>query len=180
MNRIEALNILGLDDDATQADIKAAYKECVQIFHPDRFANNKKLQDRATEQFKRLQDAYDYLTSGRGSKGESAKRSSTRRASSGSYAEAQMAGLEAARTQLVAQRDVLYDERRNALMMIAGGGVVAFLLRRIVWVAGIAGTVCIWGIVSLMSTLRSISTINEHIHEIEMQKRELEQDWEEE
>ena len=68
MNRIEALNILGLDDDATDRDIKVAYKECVQILHPDRFAGNAKLQDRATEQFKRLQDAYDYLSSGRGSK----------------------------------------------------------------------------------------------------------------
>ena len=61
MNRIEALNILGLDDDATDWNIKVAYKECVQILHPDRFAGNAKLQDRATEQFKRLQDAYDYL-----------------------------------------------------------------------------------------------------------------------
>ena len=67
MNRTEALNILGLDDDASAADIKSAYRECVQILHPDRFANNKKLQDRATEQFKRLQDAYEYLTSARSS-----------------------------------------------------------------------------------------------------------------
>ena len=71
MNRIEALNILGLDDDATDRDIKVAYKECVQILHPDRFAGNAKLQDRATEQFKRLQGAYDYLSSGRGSKSSS-------------------------------------------------------------------------------------------------------------
>lgn len=60
MNRIEALNILGLDDDATAQDIRTAYKECAQILHPDRFAGNKKLQERATEQFKRLQDAYEF------------------------------------------------------------------------------------------------------------------------
>ncbi len=42
VNRTEALNILGLDDDASAADIKSAYRECVQILHPDRFANNKK------------------------------------------------------------------------------------------------------------------------------------------
>ena len=63
MNRTEALRILGLDDDATPEDVKTAYKETVQILHPDRFASNKKLQDRATEQFKNLQEAYDYLTS---------------------------------------------------------------------------------------------------------------------
>ncbi|MTH38913.1 DnaJ domain-containing protein, partial [Veillonella dispar] len=55
MNRTEALRILGLDDDATPEDVKTAYKETVQILHPDRFASNKKLQDRATEQFKNLQ-----------------------------------------------------------------------------------------------------------------------------
>ena len=54
MNRTEALRILGLDDDATPEDVKTAYKETVQILHPDRFASNKKLQDRATEQFKNL------------------------------------------------------------------------------------------------------------------------------
>ena len=53
MNRIEALNILGLDDDATDRDIKVAYKECVQILHPDRFAGNAQLQDRANVPFKR-------------------------------------------------------------------------------------------------------------------------------
>ena len=59
MNRTEALRILGLDDDATPEDVKTAYKETVQILHPDRFASNKKLQDRATEQFKNLQEAYE-------------------------------------------------------------------------------------------------------------------------
>ena len=69
MNRKEALRILGLDDDATADDIKAAYKETAQILHPDRIASNKKLQDRATEQFKNLQEAYEYLTSGKGARG---------------------------------------------------------------------------------------------------------------
>ena len=63
MNRLEALRTLGLDEDATDEDIKTAYRETAQILHPDRFATNKKLQERATEQFKNLQEAYDYLTS---------------------------------------------------------------------------------------------------------------------
>ena len=181
MNRTEALNILGLDDDATQADIKAAYKECVQILHPDRFANNKKLQDRATEQFKRLQDAYEYLTSGRGSKGPSAASSRSRSSARGraTYVEAQLAGLAAARTQLIAQRDTLYDERRNALIMIALGAIGAVLLRRIVWIAGLAGTLVIWGIVTLIGAVQNISTVNDHLAEIEMQKRQLEEEAEE-
>ena len=40
MNRTEALHILGLDDGATADDIKIAYRETVQILHPDKFAGN--------------------------------------------------------------------------------------------------------------------------------------------
>ena len=177
MNRIEALNILGLDSDASEADVKTAYKECVQILHPDRFAANKKLQDRATEQFKRLQDAYEYLNSKKGSRGQTSSESTSY---SQTYKEAQLAGLAAARTQLISQRDLTYDERRNALIMITGGAVIAIFLRRIIWLAGLASTFIIWGIVSLIGALQRISTINEHLKEIEIQKRQLEQNWKEE
>ena len=67
MNRNEALRLLGLSEDATSEEVKAAYRETAQILHPDRFASNKKLQERATEQFKNLQEAYEVLTSGKGS-----------------------------------------------------------------------------------------------------------------
>ena len=81
MNRTEALHILGLEDDATADDIKIAYRETVQILHPDKFAGNEKLQSRATEQFKRLQEAYDLLSSGasggRGARSGSSEREKT-------------------------------------------------------------------------------------------------------
>ena len=166
MNRTEALNILGLDDDASAADIKSAYRECVQILHPDRFANNKKLQDRATEQFKRLQDAYEYLTSDRAASKQS--RSSSRPRQAYTAREAKIAGLEAARTQLIAQHDALCDERRNSIIMIAAGVIIA-----------LAGTLVIWGIVTLAGACKNIATLNEHLGEIEMQKRQLEENWEE-
>ena len=66
MNRVEALRMLGLDEEATSEEIKVAYKETVQILHPDRFNSNKNLQERATEQFKNLQEAYEYLSHGKG------------------------------------------------------------------------------------------------------------------
>ena len=111
------------------ADIKTAYKETAQILHPDRFATNKKLQDRATEQFKNLQEAYEYLTSGKGSRTKAGRAASATRAyGPGGQAEARLAGIAAARTQLVHQRDVVYDERRNGLVMAGIGAVVAILL----------------------------------------------------
>lgn len=179
MNRTEALRILGLDEDATPEDIKSAYKETAQILHPDRFASNKKLQDRATEQFKNLQEAYEYLTSGRGARGSRGSAGASRRASTAaSTLEARMAGIAAARTQLVKQRDVVYDERRNGIAMTAIGVIVALLTGRRPFgilgiVAAIASAAAVWGIVQIVSSQRTINTLNEHIDELNDEERRL-------
>lgn len=190
MNRTEALRILGLDDDATADDIKAAYKETAQILHPDRFASNKKLQDRATEQFKNLQEAYEYLTKGRGarttSRGSGSGAASSRAAyTTASQLEARLAGIAAARTQLVAQRDVAYDERRNGIAMTAIGGLVALFAGRRPFgllgiVAAIASAAAVWGIVQIVSSQRTISTLDEHISELNAEQRRLAQELENE
>lgn len=177
MNRTEALRILGLDEDATLDDIKTAFKETAQILHPDRFATNKKLQDRATEQFKNLQEAYEYLTSGKGSRSKAGRAASTTRAYTPvSEMEARLAGIAAARTQLVSQRDVVYDERRNGLVMAGIGAVVAILFRKpgpllILATAGV--TAVVWGIVQAVGAQRTIGTLNEHIDELNKEERRL-------
>lgn len=202
MNRLEALHILGLGDDATPEEIRTAYKESAQILHPDKFATNKKLQDRATEQFKNLQAAYEYLTTGKGAK---SKRSSAGAGSRGgeggrsgsgagygagsgtgsgsglsSEAEikARLAGIAAARAQLVAQRDAASDERRNGMVM-AGIGAVAALLtfRRPFGLFGLiaaAGTAAVvWGIVQVVSATKTVDTLNEHLRKLNAEKRRL-------
>ena len=182
MNRTEALRILGLDEDATLADIKTAYKETAQILHPDRFATNKKLQDRATEQFKNLQEAYEYRTSGKGSRTKAGRTASATRAyGPGGQAEARLAGIAAARTQLVHQRDVVYDERRNGLVMAGVGAVVAILFRKpgpllILATAGV--TAVVWGIIQAVGAQRTIGTLNEHIDELKAEQRRLESELE--
>ena len=188
MNRTEALRILGLDEDATPEDIKSAYKETAQILHPDRFASNKKLQDRATEQFKNLQEAYEYLTSGRGSRsGHSSRASSSagRPPTAASTLEARMAGIAAARVQLVSQRDVAYDERRNGIAMALIGGAVALLTGRRPFgilgiVAAIASAAAVWGIVQIVSAQRTINTLDGHIEELNAEERRLATELEEE
>ena len=154
--------------------------------HPDRFATNKKLQDRATEQFKNLQEAYDFLTSPKGRRkadGSSASKRPTRAAYDD--VDARLAGIAAARTQLVRQRDAVYDERRNGLGMAVVGGLVALFCGRRPFglfgvVAAIAGTAAIWGIVQVVSSQRSINTLTEHIEELNREERKIAQETEEE
>lgn len=205
MNRTEALHILGLEDDATADDIKIAYRETVQILHPDKFAGNEKLQNRATEQFKRLQGAYDLLTSGSGG-GRSARagRSSRSGASSGpatssgaarawtevedgveveylteAEIKARLAGIAAARAQLVAQRDTVSDERRNGLAMAAIGAVATLLtIRRpfgiLGMIAAVAGTATVWGIIQFLGAQRNLNTLNEHLAKLTEERKEYE------
>ena len=180
MNRLEALHILGLGDDATADEIKTAYKETAQILHPDKFASNKKLQERATEQFKNLQEAYAYLTSGKGTKGQVGRGGRSSAAQEGSRAniEARLAGIAAARAQLVAQRDEVSDERRNGMIMAAIGAVVAlFTIRRPMglfgFVAAAATTAPGWGVVQVVSANRTLDTLNAHLRKLNQEKKLL-------
>ena len=202
MNRSEALHILGLSDGATQAEIKEAYREAVQIMHPDKFAGNKKLQERATEQFKYLQEAYDVLKSptGRGSSGSARGRGSrsgagTTAAAARSYTvqedgteveyvtiaeiKARLAGIAAARAQLIAQKEALEDERRNGLIMAAIGGVATLLtIRRPFGIFGAiavtASAATVWGVIKVWSSQQSISTLEKHLAELKREREEYE------
>jgi hypothetical protein len=53
---------IGLDQEpASAGEIREAYRDAVQIWHPDRFEGNQRLRQRAEEQFKRVQVAYREL-----------------------------------------------------------------------------------------------------------------------
>ena len=201
MNRNEALHILGLDDDASADDIKIAYRETVQILHPDKFAGNEKLQSRATEQFKRLQEAYELLNSGAG-RGSGSRGGSSRGRSSGSASgaarswtetegdveveylteaeiKARLAGIAAARAQLVAQRDTVADERRNGLAMAVVGAVAAFFTIRkpfgfMGFIAAMAVPAAIWGIVQVISAQKNLNTLNDHLEKLTEERKEYE------
>ena len=200
MNRNEALHILGLNDDASADDIKIAYRETVQILHPDKFAGNEKLQTRATEQFKRLQEAYELLCSSTGRRGRSSdgSRGSSAGSSTGaarSWTEtegdveveyvteaeirARLAGIAAARAQLVAQRDTVSDERRNGLVMAGIGAVAAlFTIRRPFGIMGVIAAMAvpaaIWGVVQAISAQRNLNTLNAHLEQLTEERKEYE------
>ena len=201
MNRNEALHILGLNDDATADDIKIAYRETVQILHPDKFAGNEKLQTRATEQFKRLQEAYELLCSNTGRRGRSGSdgsRGSSAGSSTGaarSWTEtegdveveyvtedeirARLAGIAAARAQLVAQRDTVSYERRNALVRAGIAAEAAFFtIRRPFGIMGVIAAMAvpaaIWGVVQAIGAQRNLNTLNEHLAQLTEERKEYE------
>ena len=52
--------VLGVKEGATEEEIKAAYKELVKKYHPDKYADNP-LSDLAEEKMQEINEAYDML-----------------------------------------------------------------------------------------------------------------------
>ncbi len=55
--------VLGVSKDATQDEIKSAYRKLAKQYHPDRYVGNP-LADLAAEKFKEINEAYDTLSGG--------------------------------------------------------------------------------------------------------------------
>ena len=56
------LEILELEPGASPDDMKRAYKDLVNVWHPDRFAGNPRLMRRAERKLKEINAAYETLT----------------------------------------------------------------------------------------------------------------------
>ena len=67
--------VLGVSKDATQEEIKAAYRKLAKQYHPDRYIGNP-LADLAAEKFKEINEAYDILSGGSSSNSHSSGGSS--------------------------------------------------------------------------------------------------------
>ncbi|MDD4376879.1 MAG: DnaJ domain-containing protein [Eubacteriales bacterium] len=58
-------DVLGVRQNASEREIKAAYKDLVKKYHPDKYQNNP-LADLAEEKLQEINEAYDYLTKNKG------------------------------------------------------------------------------------------------------------------
>lgn len=61
-------SVLGVSQNASEEEIKKAYRELVHKYHPDNYHNNP-LADLAQEKMKEINEAYDTITKGRGGSG---------------------------------------------------------------------------------------------------------------
>jgi hypothetical protein len=61
-DRCTALAVFGLTRDATQTEIKDAYRVLAKVWHPDRFQSDENLRLKAEEKLKEINSAYHLLT----------------------------------------------------------------------------------------------------------------------
>ena len=198
MTRAEALRLLGLDEDATEADIKVAYKEMAQILHPDKYADNKKLSERANEQFKMVNEAREVLLGKRsasrsgGQSGRSGAGSGSGRSSGGKAGDrdrgyyddvdqatilkARLAGIAAARTQLTAQLDAEVDRRRTGIYLTIAGvvGMILGEFFKMRYIEPFGGMALLWGVIQWFNASANVKTIQQHLDGLEKDRRKYE------
>jgi hypothetical protein len=57
--------VLGLKPGASAQELKAAYRDMAKVWHPDRFTHDPRLQQKAQEKLKEINDAYQQMLAGR-------------------------------------------------------------------------------------------------------------------
>ena len=61
MDTLRALRVLGLPPGSSTDDIKAAWRDLARVWHPDRFAQDPRLQQKAGDNLTRINQAYEAL-----------------------------------------------------------------------------------------------------------------------
>jgi DnaJ-like protein len=57
----QAYRLLGLAPGASLEDVKTAYRDLAQVWHPDRFPDNARLREKAEVNLRRINEAYTVL-----------------------------------------------------------------------------------------------------------------------
>lgn len=79
--------VLGVKENASQEEIKKAYRELVKQYHPDKYVNNP-LKDLAEEKLREINEAYDTLTKNGGNNSSSYNGNTNYNNNSGNYGDA--------------------------------------------------------------------------------------------
>ena len=58
-----SIEVLGLKPGASQEEVTQAYRDLVNVWHPDRFVGNPRLQKKAEEKIKEINAAYETIKS---------------------------------------------------------------------------------------------------------------------
>jgi hypothetical protein len=61
LDTTQAYGVLGLAPGATPDEVKTAYRDLVKVWHPDRFADNERLREKAQRQLQLYNEAYERL-----------------------------------------------------------------------------------------------------------------------
>ena len=58
-----AYDVLGVKPGVSDRELKAAHRDLAKVWHPDRFVHDQRLQQKAQEKLKEINEAYEQLIS---------------------------------------------------------------------------------------------------------------------
>jgi len=61
----KAYELLGVKPGVSSGELKAAHRDLAKVWHPDRFVHDPRLQEKAQEKLKEINEAYELLSSGK-------------------------------------------------------------------------------------------------------------------
>jgi hypothetical protein len=61
----KAYDLLGVKPGVSIRELKAAHRDLAKVWHPDRFQHDPRLQDKAQEKLKEINEAYELISSGK-------------------------------------------------------------------------------------------------------------------
>ena len=61
----KAYELLGVKPGVSIRELKAAHRDLAKVWHPDRFVHDPRLQEKAQEKLKEINEAYDLISSGK-------------------------------------------------------------------------------------------------------------------
>jgi hypothetical protein len=61
----KAYELLGVKPGVSSGELKAAHRDLAKVWHPDRFVHDPRLQEKAQEKLKQINEAYELLSSGK-------------------------------------------------------------------------------------------------------------------
>lgn len=64
-NLTKCYELLGVKPGVSPTELKAAYRDLAKVWHPDRFSHDPRLQTKAQEKLKEINEAYEQLISGK-------------------------------------------------------------------------------------------------------------------
>ena len=62
---LKAYEVLGVKPGVSNTELKAAHRDLAKVWHPDRFLHDPRLQEKAQEKLKEINQAYEQLISGK-------------------------------------------------------------------------------------------------------------------
>jgi DnaJ domain len=61
----KAYDVLGVKPGVSNRELKAAHRDLAKVWHPDRFGHDPRLQEKAQEKLKEINEAYEQISSGK-------------------------------------------------------------------------------------------------------------------